>query len=152
MIYQGRQWLDTEGLEGEGRISYKRGLACAIEAFRETLERAASCPNRNFHTLFLYPLLPPQSPVIRSFVARGKVCFPTHCHHIVMLSTPKSALLMDKAYSDSKTRGLARFLNFRPVVPPKKDRTEPWRFDQEDKEVYKQRNGIELAFRRIFTR
>ena len=23
-IYQGRQWLDTEGLEGEGRISYKR--------------------------------------------------------------------------------------------------------------------------------
>ena len=59
---------------------------------------------------------------------------------------------MDQAYADSKTRGLARFLNFRPVVPPKKDRTEPWRFDQEDKEVYKQRNGIERAFRRIFTR
>jgi transposase len=56
---------------------------------------------------------------------------------------------MDKAYADSKTRGLARFLNFRPVVPPKKERTEPWRFDQEDKEVYKQRNGIERAFRRI---
>ena len=63
-----------------------------------------------------------------------------------------AALLMDQAYADSKTRRPARFLNFRPVVPPKKERTEPWRFDQEDKEVYKQRNGIERAFRRIFTR
>jgi hypothetical protein len=40
-IYQGRQWPDTEGLEGEGRISYKRGLALAVEAFKETQERAA---------------------------------------------------------------------------------------------------------------
>jgi hypothetical protein len=37
-IYQGRQWLDTEGR----RVSYKRGLALAIEAFRETQEHAIS--------------------------------------------------------------------------------------------------------------
>jgi hypothetical protein len=34
-IYQGRQWLDTAGLEGDGRISYKTGLAIAMEAFTE---------------------------------------------------------------------------------------------------------------------
>jgi hypothetical protein len=41
-IYQGRQWLDTEGLEGEGRVSYKRGLVLAIEAFREIQEHVIS--------------------------------------------------------------------------------------------------------------
>jgi hypothetical protein len=40
-IYQGRQWLDTEGLEGDGRISYKTGLAIAMEAFKEVCVHAA---------------------------------------------------------------------------------------------------------------
>jgi predicted nucleic acid-binding protein len=48
-IYQGRKWLDTEGLEGEGRISYKEGLALAIEAFRAVQECAAD----DLHTLFV---------------------------------------------------------------------------------------------------
>jgi hypothetical protein len=39
-IYQGRQWLDTEGLEGDGRISYKTGLAIAMEAFKEVCVHA----------------------------------------------------------------------------------------------------------------
>jgi transposase len=56
---------------------------------------------------------------------------------------------MDKAYSNTETRHLASSLNFRPVVPPKKDRKAPWRFDQGDKELYKQRNEIERAFRRL---
>jgi transposase len=40
-------------------------------------------------------------------------------------------------------------MNFRPVVPPKKGRKEPWRFEREDKELYKQRNEVERAFRRL---
>jgi hypothetical protein len=41
-IYQGRKWLDTEGLEGEGRISYKNGLVFAIEAFRDIQSNATN--------------------------------------------------------------------------------------------------------------
>jgi hypothetical protein len=32
---QGRKWLDTEGLEREGRINYRKGLSLAIVAFAE---------------------------------------------------------------------------------------------------------------------
>jgi transposase len=60
-----------------------------------------------------------------------------------------AALLMDKAYSNTETRHVASCLNFRPVVPPKKDRKVPWCFDGEEKELYKQRNEIERAFRRL---
>jgi hypothetical protein len=59
-----------------------------------------------------------------------------------------AALLADKACSESKVR--------RTVAPPKKDRKEPSRFYQEDKEAYKQRNEMAFLrlkeFRRIFTR
>jgi len=34
-IDRGRKWLDTDGLEHEGRISYKDGLVAALEAFKE---------------------------------------------------------------------------------------------------------------------
>jgi hypothetical protein len=34
-IYRGRDWLDTEGREGAGRISYNDGLSKAHEAFKE---------------------------------------------------------------------------------------------------------------------
>jgi transposase len=60
-----------------------------------------------------------------------------------------AALLMDKAYANQQTRYLASSLNFRPVVPPKKNLKEPWAFDKEDKELYKQRNEVERAFRRL---
>jgi transposase len=55
----------------------------------------------------------------------------------------------DKAYANNKTRYVASSLNFRPVVPPKKNLKEPWRFDQEDKELYKQRNEVKRVFRRL---
>jgi hypothetical protein len=29
-IYQGKEWLDTEGLEGKGRISFKGGFALDV--------------------------------------------------------------------------------------------------------------------------
>jgi hypothetical protein len=48
-IYQGRKWLDTEGLESEGRISYKKGLARGIEVFRV----AQACAGDDLHTLFV---------------------------------------------------------------------------------------------------
>ena len=64
-------------------------------------------------------------------------------------------LLMDRAYEGDKTRAKAVEKGFEPVVPPKKNRQEPWEYD---KERYKQRNEIERyflrikRFRKIFTR
>jgi transposase len=54
-------------------------------------------------------------------------------------------LLMDRAYEGAETRGLALSLGYSPVVPPKKNRREPWEYD---KELYKKRNEVERFFRR----
>ena len=62
---------------------------------------------------------------------------------------------MDRAYEDDKTRFLAVENGFIPIVPPKKNRKEPWDYD---KELYKQRNEEERyflrlkRFRKVFTR
>ena len=64
-------------------------------------------------------------------------------------------LLMDRAYEDDYTLYIAQTLKFEPVVPPKSNRKNPWKFD---KELYKSRNQIERffrlirGFRRIFCR
>jgi transposase len=64
-------------------------------------------------------------------------------------------LLMDRAYEDYETRKAAALLHFNPIVPPKKNRREPWDYDTE---LYKKRNEVERlfrkikAFRRVFTR
>ena len=64
-------------------------------------------------------------------------------------------LLMDRAYEDDQTRLTAQLLGFDPIVPPKKNRLNPWEYD---KVLYKQRNEIERlfrliqCFRRIFSR
>ena len=64
-------------------------------------------------------------------------------------------LIMDKAYEDDHTRYTAQNLRFEPVVPPKKNRKNPWEYD---KELYKKRNEIERlfrllqGFRRVFCR
>ena len=55
-------------------------------------------------------------------------------------------LLMDRAYEDDLTRYTAQCLNFKPIVPPKKNRKSPWEYD---KELYKLRNEVERLFRRI---
>jgi hypothetical protein len=39
-IYQGREWLDTEGSEGAGRVRYNDGLSHALEAFKEAQTNA----------------------------------------------------------------------------------------------------------------
>jgi transposase len=62
---------------------------------------------------------------------------------------------MDRAYEGDETRKLAQSQGFIPVVPPKKNRKNPWYYD---KEIYKKRNEIERfnlrikRFRKVFTR
>ena len=62
---------------------------------------------------------------------------------------------MDRAYEDDQTRTLAEEQGFVPVVPPKKNRREPWDYN---KELYKRRNEVERfflrlkRFRKVFTR
>ena len=62
---------------------------------------------------------------------------------------------MDKAYEGDKIRCLASSHGLVPVVPPKKNRKEPWEYDRE---LYKRRNEVERyfrrlkGFRRVFTR
>ena len=62
---------------------------------------------------------------------------------------------MDRAYEDNKTRALAKEHGFNVVVPPKKNRKDPWEYD---KELYKKRNQVERyflrikRFRKVFTR
>lgn len=55
-------------------------------------------------------------------------------------------VLMDKAYEGDATRKKAFECNFNPVVPPKSNRLEPWKYDEV---AYKQRNQVERLFRRI---
>jgi len=64
-------------------------------------------------------------------------------------------MLMDRAYEGDKMRAKVIEKGYEAVVPPKKNRKEPWEYD---KERYKQRNEIERyflrlkRFRKIFTR
>ena len=53
---------------------------------------------------------------------------------------------MDRAYEDAQTRSTAVQFHFVPVVPPKKNRKDPWEYD---KLLYKRRNEIERFFRRV---
>ena len=62
---------------------------------------------------------------------------------------------MGIAYEDNKTHALAQKHSFNVVVPPKKNRKDPWEYD---KELYKKRNQVERyflrikRFRKVFTR
>ncbi len=58
--------------------------------------------------------------------------------------TPR-ALSMDRAYEGDKTREQAVALGYAPVVPPKRNRVDPWEYDRE---LYKRRNEVERLFRR----
>jgi transposase len=53
---------------------------------------------------------------------------------------------MDRAYQDDTTRFTAWSLKFNPVLPPKRNRKNPWNYDTE---LYKRRNEVERFFRRI---
>lgn len=53
---------------------------------------------------------------------------------------------MDRAYEGDNMRTIAKELGYNPVVPPKKNRSDPWEYD---KELYRRRNEVERFFRRI---
>ena len=53
---------------------------------------------------------------------------------------------MDRTYEGDETSALAMELGYRPVVPPKSNRKNPWDYD---KQLYKQRNQVERLFRRL---
>ena len=55
-------------------------------------------------------------------------------------------LLMDRAYEDDPTRQLALDFGWIPVVPPKRNRLEPWEYDRL---LYRRRNEVERLFRRL---
>ena len=55
-------------------------------------------------------------------------------------------LLMDRAYEGGSTRLLAESFGLTPVVPPKRNRTDPWDYDRE---AYKGRNMVERVFNRM---
>ena len=57
-------------------------------------------------------------------------------------------LEMDRAYSYDLTRMTAWLLMYNPVVPPKRNRKNPWAHDAE---LYKKRNEVERFFRRLKT-
>ena len=55
-------------------------------------------------------------------------------------------LPVDRAYEGDPTRLLAESFGPGPVVPPERNRTDPWRYDRE---AYKGRNIVERVFNRM---
>ena len=55
-------------------------------------------------------------------------------------------LLMDRAYEGDSTRLLAESFGLTPVVPPKRNRTDPWDYDRQ---AHKGRNMVERVFNRM---
>ena len=53
---------------------------------------------------------------------------------------------MDGAYEDDKTLQLALEFGYLPVIPPRRNRLQPWQYD---KAMYRKRNEIERLFRRL---
>ena len=61
--------------------------------------------------------------------------------------TPRNVYLaMDRAYEGDEARAVAKKQGFTAVVPPKRDRREPWEYDRE---LYRRRNEVERLFRRL---
>ena len=50
------------------------------------------------------------------------------------------------SYEGDETRSFAAELGYIPVVPPKRNRKNPWDYD---KQLYTQRNQVERLFRRL---
>ena len=53
---------------------------------------------------------------------------------------------MNRAYEGDETRQTARDVGLKPVVPPKRNRRNPWVYDAR---LCKRRNEVERFFRRI---
>lgn len=55
-------------------------------------------------------------------------------------------LVADRAYEGDETRQLAKKLGYTPVIPPKRNRRNPW---PHNRDIYKRRNEVERLFRRL---
>ena len=55
-------------------------------------------------------------------------------------------LILDQAYEDNQTLQLALDFGYLPVIPPRRNRLQPWQYD---KAMYRKRNEIERLFRRL---
>ena len=58
----------------------------------------------------------------------------------------RALLIMDRAYEGESVRKTAKDKGLTPIVPPKSNRKEPWKYD---KEAYKKRNEVERLFHRM---
>jgi hypothetical protein len=58
----------------------------------------------------------------------------------------RSLLFMDRTYEDNETRETAEKLGYIPIVPPKINRQNTWKYD---KELYNKQNVIQRLFRRL---
>ena len=56
------------------------------------------------------------------------------------------AVLADKGYESNRVLGCIRSSGATAVIPPKRNRKEPWEYDRE---LYRQRNLIERAFNKL---
>ena len=57
-----------------------------------------------------------------------------------------AGLPVDRAYEGDPTRLLAESFGLRPVVPPERNRTDPW---EHDRDAYRGRNVVERLFCRM---
>ena len=55
-------------------------------------------------------------------------------------------VIMDRAYEGAETRQLVLDLGLEPVVPPRRNRSDPWEYNRE---MYEKRNEVERLFRRL---
>ena len=71
-----------------------------------------------------------------------------HLQQLGIIQVQVNAVSLDSTciYEGDETRILALALGHMPVVPPKKNRKNPWSYDER---LYKQRNQVERLFRRI---
>ena len=71
-----------------------------------------------------------------------------HLQQLGIIQVQVNAVSLDSTciYEGDETRTLALALGYMPVVPPKKNRKNPWNYDEQ---LYKQRNQVERLFRRI---
>ena len=53
---------------------------------------------------------------------------------------------MDRVCEGNETRRVAAEMGYNPVVPPKRNRVDPWEYDRE---LYRRRNEVGRLFRRL---
>jgi transposase len=70
----------------------------------------------------------------------------TKIHPASMPSRASCALVMERVCEDDETRALAHDPDYRPVVPPKGNRRNPW---DDDRVIYERCDEIERRFRRL---